>query len=163
YGPVNRLRPITEVPMADQPFHIVFALYPGLTHLDFTGPHQVFSRLPDARVTTASAAGGAISVDGLCFAELARLSDIARCDLLCIPGGVACTDAIADPVYMGEVKRLAAGARFVTSVCTGSIILAAAGLLRGRRAACHWAWRELLAMFDGVTVDPGRVVQDGNV
>jgi len=58
---------------------------------------------------------------------------------------------------------LAGGARYVTSVCTGSLLLAAAGLLKGRRAACHWAWRDLLAEFDAVTPDPARVVRDGNV
>jgi putative intracellular protease/amidase len=148
--------------MAEQPFHIVFAIYPNVTQLDFTGPHQVFSRLPNATVTTASARGGTIEGDGLHFAELTRLSDIARCDLICIPGGFGVTDAIADQAYMREVKRLAATARFVTSVCTGSLVLGAAGLLRGKRAACHWAWRELLVPF-GAIVDTGRVVRDGTV
>jgi cyclohexyl-isocyanide hydratase len=67
-----------------------------------------------------------------------------------------------DQAYLAELRRLGAQARFVTSVCTGSLLLAAAGLLRGRRAACHWAWRELLAEF-GVTPDASRVVRDGNV
>jgi putative intracellular protease/amidase len=148
--------------MAGQPFHIVFAIYPDVTQLDFTGPHQVFSRLPDTRITTASALGGTIEGDGLHFTELARLSDIPRCDLICIPGGFGVTDAIADPSYMREVTRLAATARFITSVCVGSLVLGAAGLLRGKRAACHWAWRELLVPF-GAIVDTGRVVRDGNV
>ena len=149
--------------MADQPFHIVFALFPGLTQLDFTGPHQILSRLPGAEVTVASAAGGALDAEGLRFAGLARLADVAGCDLVCVPGGITIVDAIEDEVFMRELRRLAAGARYVTSVCTGSLILAAAGLLRGKRAACHWAWRHLLGLFDGVTVDPGRVVRDGNV
>ena len=79
-----------------------------------------------------------------------------------MPGGFGCTDAMADPVFMSEIKRLAAGARYVTSVCTGSLILGAAGLLKGRRAACHWAWRDQLALF-GAIPDPARVVRDGNV
>ena len=62
-----------------------------------------------------------------------------------------------------QLQRLGAGARYVTSVCTGSLALAAAGLLKGRRAACHWAWRDLLSSFDGVTPDAGRVVRDGPV
>jgi transcriptional regulator GlxA family with amidase domain len=69
---------------------------------------------------------------------------------------------MADPVFIAQVKRLAGGARYVTSVCTGSLILAAAGLLKGRRAACHWAWRDLLAPL-GAIPDPGRVVRDGNI
>lgn len=67
-----------------------------------------------------------------------------------------------DRVFLSELRRLAATARYVTSVCTGSLLLAAAGLLAGKRAACHWAWRDSLCEF-GVTPDAGRVVRDGNV
>jgi cyclohexyl-isocyanide hydratase len=142
---------------------IVFALFPGVTQLDFTGPHQVFSSLPGAEVILASAAGGAIETSGITFAGLRRLAEIPACDLICVPGGQGVTDhAIGDAVFLGELRRLAEGARFVTSVCTGSLVLGAAGLLRGRRAACHWAWRELLPAF-GAIADPARVVRDGNV
>jgi len=141
---------------------IVFALYPGVTHLDFTGPHQFLSRLPGARAITASATGEPITADDLTFANLERLADIPACDVLCVPGGFGCTDAMNDEAFMTEIRRLAAGARYVTSVCTGSLILGAAGLLKGKRAACHWAWRQLLPMF-GAIVDEGRVVRDGNV
>ena len=65
-------------------------------------------------------------------------------------------------MYLAGVQRLAAQARYVTSVCTGSLILGAAGLLSGRRAACHWAWRDLLALF-GADPGPGRVVRDGDI
>ena len=147
--------------MAD-PLTILFALYPGVTHLDFTGPHQVLSRLPNARVIAASAQGGAIEADGLTFANLARLSDVEACDVLCVPGGYGCAAAMGDPAYLDEIRRLAAGARYITSVCTGSLILGAAGLLRGRRAACHWAWRHMLSDFDAIP-DSGRVVRDGDV
>lgn len=148
--------------MAEPGLTFVFALFPGVTQLDFTGPHQVFSRVPGARVTAASAAGGAIEADGLTFAGLARLADIEGCDVLCVPGGWGTTQAMHDPVYMREVKRLAAGARHVTSVCSGSLILGAAGLLKGRQAACHWAARDLLPMF-GAIPHEGRVVRDGHV
>ena len=70
--------------------------------------------------------------------------------------------AMGDAAFMNEIRRLAADARYVTSVCTGSLILGAAGLLKGRRATCHWAWRDLLSLF-GAIPDPGRVVRDGNV
>lgn len=143
---------------------IVFALYPGITQLDFTGPHQVFSRLPGADVVVASRAGGALeNTDGITFAGLSRLIEISRCDVLCVPGGLGATDnAIGDQEFLHQVRRLAWDARFITSVCTGSLVLGAAGLLRGRRAACHWAWRELLEPF-GAIPDPGRVVRDGNL
>ena len=145
-----------------EPLTIVFALYPGVTHLDFTGPHQVLCRLPGAKTIAASLAGGAIEADGLTFANLTRLSAIEACDVLCVPGGLGCVEAMNDAAFLAQIRRLAGGARYVTSVCTGSLILGAAGLLKGRRAACHWAWRDLLPMF-GAIPDAGRVVRDGNL
>lgn len=142
---------------------IVFALFPRLTQLDFTGPFEVLQRLPGVRMRIASREGGALTADsGLCFAELERLGDIAAADVICVPGGYGVTDAILDADFVAEVRRLALGARFVTSVCSGSLILAAAGLLEGKRAACHWAWRPLLAE-QGVVVEAARVVRDGRV
>ncbi|MDX9998945.1 MAG: DJ-1/PfpI family protein [Phenylobacterium sp.] len=141
---------------------IVIPLYPGVTHLDFTGPHQVLCRLPGVQVVVASMGGQDIVADGLTFGALADLAKVERADVLCVPGGLGTTTAMLDEAYMGEVRRLAAGARYLTSVCTGSLILAATGRLRGKRAACHWAWRELLEPF-GAIVDEGRVVRDGNV
>jgi len=143
---------------------IVFALFPSVTQLDFTGPHEVFSSLPGARVILASAEGGTIeATGGMTFAGLRRLSEIPECDVVCVPGGLGATDhAIRDDAFLGELRRLAATARFVTSVCTGSLVLGAAGLLRGKRAATHWAWRDLLAPF-GAIADSARVVRDGNV
>lgn len=141
---------------------IVFALYPGVTHLDFTGPHQVFARLPGAEITCASLTGEPIEADGLVFAGLSKLSEVEGCDVFCVPGGYGTTEAIQTPAFLDEIRRLATGATYVTSVCTGSLILAAAGLLKGKRAACHWAWRDQLALF-GAIPDPARVVRDGNV
>lgn len=148
--------------MTDQPFRIVFATFPGMTQLDFTGPHQFLSRLPGSETCVASRDGGDVPADGLVFAGTRRLADIGACDLLCVPGGVPATEAALDTVFVAEVRRLGLGARYVTSVCTGSLILGAAGLLQGRRAACHWAWRHLLPLF-GAIPDPARVVRDGPV
>lgn len=144
------------------PFRILFAIYPGMTQLDFTGPHQFLSRLPGSETLVASAAGGDVPSEGLIFAETLRLGDIEACDLICVPGGINAAEVALDETFVAEIRRLAASARYVTSVCTGSLILGAAGLLHGRRAACHWAWRDLLAHF-GATPDAGRVVSDGNV
>ncbi|MES1197099.1 MAG: DJ-1/PfpI family protein [Pseudomonadota bacterium] len=145
------------------PFKIVFILYPHLTQLDFTGPFEVLSRLPGAEAIVASKDGGTLSSEtGLHFSNLTRLADIAHADMICIPGGPGQTDAMQDAEFMAEVRRLGEGAQYVTSVCTGSLILAAAGLLTGKRAACHWAYRELLTLF-GAIPDPARVVRDGNV
>jgi cyclohexyl-isocyanide hydratase len=144
-------------------FPVVFALYPRVTQLDFTGPFEVFARLPGARCVLASVEGGNIRGDGgITFTDVARLAAVPECAVLCVPGGFGTIAAMEDPIYLAEIRRLAATARYVTSVCTGSLLLAAAGLLVGKRAACHWAWREALAVFN-VTPDPSRVVRDGNV
>ena len=147
--------------MAD-PFRIVFILYPRLTQLDFTGPYEVLARMPGAETIVASKDGGTlVSEMGLAFTNLARLADIDRADMIMIPGGPGQTEAMQDPAFMAEVKRLGQSAEYVTSVCTGSLILAAAGLITGKRAGSHWAYRELLSMF-GAIPDDARVVRDGN-
>jgi len=144
-------------------FPIVFALYPRITQLDLTAPLEVFARLPGARVVLAAVRGGELAVDcGISFANVQPLSEVRECALLCVPGGFGTSAAMEDRVYLAALRRLAAQARYVTSVCTGSLLLGAAGLLHGKRAACHWAFRELLPLF-GAIADPRRVVRDGNV
>lgn len=142
---------------------IVFPLFPGVTQLDFTGPYQVFCRLPSTTVVLASVTGGVLEAEGITFAGLKRLEAIPHCDVVCVPGGAGVTDnAIGDETFIRELRRLAAGARFITSVCRGSLALGAAGLLRGKRAACHWALRDLLPHFGAIPVND-RVVRDGNI
>jgi transcriptional regulator GlxA family with amidase domain len=144
-------------------FPVVFALYPRVTQLDFTGPLEVFARLPGAQLVLASVRGGELTLDcGISFAHLRPLAEVRTCALLCVPGGFGTSAAMEDAAYLHELRRLAAQARYVTSVCTGSLLLGAAGLLRGKRAACHWAFRELLPLF-GAIADSGRVVRDGNL
>lgn len=143
------------------PLVIVFPLFPGVTYLDFMGPQTVFSFLPGAKLVFASVGGQPIREGALTLEHLARLEDLERCDVLCVPGGMA-SRAIEDRVFMDAIRRLGATARLSTSVCSGSLILGAAGLLEGRRAACHWALREQLAAF-GALPDTGRVVRDGPV
>lgn len=122
----------------------------------------MFSRAPGGRVTVASLGGAEVETDGLRFGGLADLAQVERCDVLCVPGGLGTTAAMLDEAFMAEVSRLGSDARYLTSVCTGSLILAASGLIRGRRAACHWAWRDLLKLFE-VEPDPSRVARDGNL
>ena len=122
----------------------------------------MLARLPDTTVTVASMGGRDIQADGLTFANLADLSKVEHCDMLCVPGGFGTTDAMLDEAFMSEIRRLGGGAKYLTSVCTGSLILAAAGFLRGKRAACHWAWRDLLIPF-GAIVDESRVARDGDI
>jgi putative intracellular protease/amidase len=148
--------------MASAPFRIVFTLFPNLTPLDFTGPHQFLSRMPNGAVFVVSSTGGTIEGGGLAFANTVRMADVETCDLICAPGGIGATKAANDPDFMREFKRLAATATYVTSVCTGSLILGAAGLLHGKRAACHWGWSDLLPLY-GAIPDGARVVRDGNI
>jgi putative intracellular protease/amidase len=149
--------------MPSENFVIVEAIYPGMTQLDFTGPHTIFSRIPGATVVVASEPGGPIESDGgLVFAGTRRMAEIERCDLLFVPGGMVATDVIHDAAFMRQFSRLAESARYVTSVCNGSLVLGAAGLLKGKRAACHWAWRDMLPLF-GALADPSRVVRDGDI
>lgn len=148
---------------APAPLTIVFPLYPQLTQLDFTGPFQFLVRLPGAQTIIASAKGGEIEAEGgMIFGRTTPLADIPACDILCVPGGFTATEAALDPEFLPHIRRLGLGARYITSVCTGSLILAAAGLLTGKRAACHWQWRHLLSEF-GAIPDSGRVVRDGNI
>ena len=148
--------------MAEE-FLVVFALYPHVTQLDFTGPHEVLARLPGARCVLASSAGGDLEADGgLVFKGVRKLADIERCALICVPGGFGTIEAIEDQELLAQVRRLAGTARYVTSVCTGSLVLGAAGLLKGKRATSHWAWRDSLPAF-GAKPESARVVRDGNV
>lgn len=147
--------------MADK-LVIVFPIYQGVTQLDFTGPHQFLSRLPGTEVIVASMGGETVTADGLHFAALRSLEMIERCDVLCVPGGGGCTAAMQDANFLKQIRRLATGARYLTSVCTGSLILAAAGLLKGKRATCHWSMRDSLALFGAIPCNE-RVVRDGNI
>ena len=145
-----------------EPFRIVFVVYPGVTQLDFTGPYEILSRLPGAAAIVASKEGGVLrSEAGLSFADLARLADIDACEMILVPGGPGQSEAMLDADFIAQVKRLGARARYVTAVCTGSLILAAAGLLKGKRAGTHWAYRDLLGAL-GVQVETDRVVHDGD-
>jgi cyclohexyl-isocyanide hydratase len=145
-----------------QPTSVVMPVYDGVTQLDFTGPHQFLSRTPHLDVRVASLGGRSITADRITFADLDDLTAIESCDVLLVPGGGGCIAAIENDQFMREIARLGATARYLTSVCSGSLILGAAGFLTGRRAACHWAWRDLLPIF-GAIVDEGRIVRDGNI
>jgi cyclohexyl-isocyanide hydratase len=145
-----------------EPISIMMPVYDGVTQLDFTGPHQFLSRTPDLHVRVASLGGRSITADRLTFSNLEDLATIRSCDVLLVPGGAGCIAAIENDLYLKEIARLGATARYLTSVCSGSLILGAAGFLTGRRAACHWAWRDLLPVF-GAIADDGRIVRDGNI
>jgi cyclohexyl-isocyanide hydratase len=143
-------------------FHSGFVLFPNLTQLDFTGPLQVLHRLPGA--TTHIIAKTLDPVPSDCGLSLVPTTTFAHCpplDLICIPGGFGVDQAMADAETIDFVRRQSATAKYVTSVCTGAFILGAAGLLQGKRATTHWAYREFLPLV-GATPEHARVVRDGN-
>ena len=141
---------------------VVFLVYPNVTQLDLTGPAQVLSRLPDARVDLVWKSRDPVQTDsGFALLPTATLGEVAQTDILCIPGGFGCVDVMHDDETLAWVRRLGGAAQWVTSVCTGSLILGAAGLLRGYRATSHWAWRDDLKLFGAEPVRE-RVVFDRN-
>lgn len=148
--------------MAEPTISVLFPIFAGVTQLDFTGPLQVLDREPEIRVMVASVGGKPVAVHGMVFAKLWRLEEVEQCDVLCVPGGGGVAKVLQDEMFMRQIRRLGLQALYVTSVCTGSLILGAAGLLEGKRAACHWASRDMLSLF-GAIPDPARVVRDGNV
>src|SRR5688500_16769982 len=91
---------------------IVFPLFEGMTQLDFTAPHQMFSRVPGPRVLAASLGGRDIEVDDLVFGGLVDLTNVESCDVLCIPGGSGTNRAMLDEDFMREIRRLASIATY---------------------------------------------------
>ena len=144
------------------PISVAFLLFPNVTQLDLTGPAQVLSRLGNVTLDLVWKDRDPVRTDaGFAIMPTATFADVPRADILCVPGGMGVTEVIADDTAMAWVRAVGAEARWVTSVCTGSLILGAAALLKGYRAATHWSWREYLAMF-GAEMVPERVVVDRN-
>jgi cyclohexyl-isocyanide hydratase len=142
------------------PLHIGFLLYPQLTQLDLTGPYEVLARVPGARLHLAwKDRAPEVSDSGLAIVPTVTLADAPAFDVLVVPGGFGQIALMDDALVHGFLQRQAAGARFVTSVCTGSLLLGAAGLLRGYRAATHWMYMDLLPAY-GATPVAERVVVD---
>lgn len=144
-------------------FRIGLLLFPDITQLDLTGPYEVFTKFPEAEVRLIwktlepiKAGGGMRIVPDTTFADCPQL------DLVCVPGGAGMNPLMEDAETLAFLRRQAVGARYVTSVCTGALVLGAAGLLKGKRAATHWMSRDLLSAF-GATPVAERVVVDGNV
>lgn len=141
---------------------IGFVAYPGVTQLDFTGPWEVLSRVPGAACHLISRDEEPISAyGGLRFPPTVILNDCPSLDVLVVPGGPGHLDAMLDATLIEWLRRQAAGCRYVTAVCTGSLVLAAAGLLDGYRATTHWGSFHRLAQFGAIPVSE-RVVIDRN-
>jgi len=148
---------------ANTPFRIGFLLFPNITQLDLTGPWEVLSQMPHAQLFLVWKTLEPVrAASGLTILPTATFADCPQLDLICVPGGGGMNPLLTDAETLQFVRRQAAGARYVTSVCTGALVLGAAGLLKGRRAVTHWMSMDLLKAFGAIPVDE-RVVDDGNV
>jgi cyclohexyl-isocyanide hydratase len=146
-----------------QETRIAMVLFQRLTQLDLTGPFEVLSRMPNARVDLLwHRQEPVVSDRGLALTPTGTFADYGAADLLFIPGGPGQLDAMEDEALLAFVRRVGGDARWITSVCTGSLVLAAAGLLAGKRATTHWTVLDQLALLGAVPVAE-RVVVDGNV
>ncbi len=163
YGPLNRAA-VARVKEITQPFSVGLVLFPHLTQLDLTGPYEVLCRLPGAQVhLLAETLDPVPAGDGpLRLVPTGTFAQAPPLDLLLVPGGPGVDDGLSHPPLINFLQKTGAQARYVTSVCTGSLLLAAAGLLDGHRATTHWLSLDLLGQFPGVTVVPDRVVKSGN-
>ncbi|MBN9262821.1 MAG: DJ-1/PfpI family protein [Hyphomicrobium sp.] len=145
------------------PFRIGLLLFPDITQLDMTGPYEVFTKFPEAEVRLiwktlepVKAGGGMRIMSDTTFADCPQL------DLVCVPGGAGMNPLMEDAETLAFLRKQAPGARYVTSVCTGALVLGAAGLLKGKRATTHWMSHEMLSAL-GATPVAERVVVDGNL
>lgn len=144
------------------PLQIGFLVFPQITQLDFTGPLQVFSRVPDAKVHLIWKRIEPVPSDTvLSIMPTMTLAECPQLDVICVPGGYGTDDLMVDDEILEFLRTQAAGARFITSVCTGSTVLAAAGLLNGYRASTHWSAVEALSLL-GATPSRERVCIDRN-
>jgi cyclohexyl-isocyanide hydratase len=143
--------------------HIGLLLFPRVQQLDLTGPHDVFAQIPGATVHLVWKTRAAVeSSSGMLLTPDTTFDDCPPLDVICIPGGSGVGALMEDEETLAFIRRQAPRARYVSSVCTGSLVLGAAGLLRGRRATTHWAFHSLLGDLGAVPVKE-RVVRDGNL
>ena len=149
-------------PLSVGPLSVGMIIFDGMTNLDFVGPHEVFARMPGATVHVLAKAPDPVVTDlGLRVQPTGTLRDAPPLDLLFVGGGPGTTALMEDAEVIAFLRDRGPAARWVTSVCTGALVLGAAGLLRGHRAATHWAAMEALIPF-GAEPTHRRVVVDGN-
>lgn len=142
---------------------IGFLLFDNLTQLDLMGPLQVLSRLPGAEALTIGKTLAPIKTD--CPVNLVPSHDFETAgalDMICVPGGFGIQQALTDDEFMEFLTSSGQGAEYVTSVCTGALLIGAAGFLRGKRATTHWAYCDLLSDC-GAVYEKARTVRDGNI
>jgi cyclohexyl-isocyanide hydratase len=138
-------------------------IFPRLTQLDMTGPYEVLARLPNTTVDLIARTHDPVTTDrGMQIVPTATYADCPPLDVIMVPGGPGQQDLMEDETALDFLRRQAASAKYVTSVCTGSLVLGAAGLLKGKRSTSHWAAVDHLALLGAVPVRE-KVVVDGNI
>ncbi|MEO1552996.1 MAG: DJ-1/PfpI family protein [Pseudomonadota bacterium] len=144
------------------PISVAFLVFPNVTQLDLTGPAQVLSRLGNTTLNLVWKDKDPVPTDaGFPLLPTATFDEIDEVDILCVPGGLGTMEIMQDPQVLTWLQSVAAKAQWVTSVCTGSLVLGAASLLKGYKSACHWASIEQLAFFGADPVKE-RIVEDRN-
>jgi cyclohexyl-isocyanide hydratase len=144
------------------PLQIGLVIFPRVTQLDLTGPVQVFSSVPGAKVHLIWKRIEPVASDSvLTLTPTITFEDCPQLDVICVPGGLGTDDMINDEEMLAFLRRQAERAKYVTSVCTGSLVLGAAGLLKGFRAATHWTAMEFLGEFGAIPTN-SRVCVDRN-
>ncbi|MEO8204939.1 MAG: DJ-1/PfpI family protein [Chthoniobacterales bacterium] len=147
---------------SDTPLQIGMLLYPDMTFLDLAGPFEIFSHIPHAKVHLIWKDRNPIISDvGMTVIPSTTFSECPPLDVLCVPGGPGQIALMDDSDVLDFIRKMGATAKYVTSVCTGSLLLAAAGLLTGYRAACHWMSRDQLSLLGAMPVAE-RIVKDRN-
>ncbi|MBS0534584.1 MAG: DJ-1/PfpI family protein [Proteobacteria bacterium] len=138
-------------------------IFPRLTQLDMTGPYEVLARLPDTKVELIARTLDPVTTDrGMQIVSTVTYASCPPLDIVMVPGGPGQQDLMEDEEALAFLRRQAVSAKYLTSVCTGSLVLGAAGLLKGKRATCHWAALEHLKPLGAIPVSE-KVVVDGNV
>lgn len=121
------------------PFRVVIPIFDNVTQLDFTGPAQMFAKVPDLELCIAAKCAKPVETDsGFAVVAPYTFADCPAADLVCVPGGGGVMEAIRDPDFLRFVDRQCAQAAYITSVCTGMFALGAIGLVKGRKVTTHW-------------------------
>jgi cyclohexyl-isocyanide hydratase len=137
-------------------------LFDAVTQLDLTGPYEVLARMPNARVSLVAESAAPVRTEwGMIIQPDIAFTDAPQFDILVVPGGWGVDAQLMNAALIDFIRKQGAHARYVTSVCSGALLLGAAGLLRGYRATTHWMSLDLLRFFDAEPVK-ARVVRDRN-
>ncbi|MDL2409126.1 DJ-1/PfpI family protein [Rhizobium calliandrae] len=143
--------------------HFGLLVFPGIQQLDLTAPYEIFASTEGAEVHLIwKDTQPVISATKLALQPTVTFDDCPKLDVICVPGGGGINALLEDETVLSFIRSRAAQARFITSVCTGSLVLGAAGLLNGKKATTHWNAQDFLANF-GAIPTAGRIVQDGNL